>query len=152
MKKATTTLRTDYYPLPESLTVLLQLILSDQASPLRQLAATQARTLVPKHWRSFPADQKSQYRQQLLQGTLQEEEQLVRHAASRVVTAIAKIDQENGEWPDVFNVLLRAANNANARQREVGTYLLFTSLESIGETLMHRFQDLLTTFSKTIRK
>ena len=152
MKKATATLRTDYYRLPESLTVLIQLILSDQASPLRQLAATQARTLVPKHWRSFPAEQKSQIRQQLLQGTLQEPEQLVRHAASRVITAIAKIDLENGEWPDVINVLLRAANNPSVRQREVGTYLLFTSLETIGELLLHRFQDVLAIFSKTIRK
>ena len=125
--------------------------MSDQASPLRQLAATQARTLVSKHWKKLPADQKSQYRQQLLQGTLQEQEQLVRHAAARVITAIAKIDLENGEWQDVFNVLLRAANNPNVRQREVGTYLLFTSLESIGEALMHRFSDILATFSKTIR-
>ena len=68
------------------------------------------------------------------------------------MTAIAKIDLENGEWQDVFNVLLRAANNPSVRQREVGTYLLFTSLESIGEALMHRFQDILNTFSKTIRK
>ena len=152
MKKATATLRSDYYPLPESLIILIQLIISDQASPLRQLAATQARSLVPKHWKSFPSAQRSQLRQQLLQGTLQEEEQLVRHAASRVITAIAKIDLENGEWQDVVNVLLRAANNPSVRQREVGTYLLFTSLESIGEALMHRFQDVLTTFSKTIRK
>ncbi|CAD6582965.1 MAG: hypothetical protein ASARMPREDX12_001133 [Alectoria sarmentosa] len=151
VKKATATLRTDYYPLPESLTILLQLILSDQASPLRQLAATQARTLVPKHWKRFPTAQKSQFRQQLLQGTLQEQEQLVRHAASRVITAIAKIDLESGEWQDVFDILLRAANNPSVRQREVGTYLLFTCLESIGEVLMHRFQDILTTFSKTIR-
>ena len=128
------------------------MILSDQASPLRQLAATQARTLVPKHWKSISTDQKSQVRQQLLQGTLQEPEQLVRHAASRVITAIAKIDLENGEWQDVFSVLLRAANSPSVRQREVGTYLLFTSLESIGEALMHRFQDVLTIFSKTIRK
>ena len=127
-------------------------MLSDQASPLRQLAATQARTLVPKHWKRLPAAQRSELRQQLLQGVLQEQEQLVRHAACRVITAIAKIDLENGEWPDVFNVLLRAANNPSVHQREVGTYLLFTSLESIGEALMHRFQDVLTIFSKTIRK
>ena len=107
---------------------------------------------MPKHWKNSPAAQKPQIRQQLLQGTLQEQDQLVRHAASRVITAIAKIDLENGEWQDVIDVLLRAANNPNVRQREVGTYLLFTSLESIGEALMHRFQDVLTTFSKTIRK
>ena len=99
----------------------------------------------------MPAAQKSQFRQQLLHCTLQEEERLVRHAASRVITAVAEIDLENGEWQDFIDVLLRAANNSNVRQREVGTYLLFTSLESIVDALMHRFQDILTTFSKTIR-
>ena len=152
LKAATATLRADYYPLPESLTVLLQLLLSDRPSPLRQLAATQARSLVPKHWKNLPNNEKTQYRQQLLQGTLQEEEQLVRHAASRVITSIAKIDLENGEWLDVFDVLLRAASNPDPRQRGVGTYLLFTSLESIGESMSQRFPEMLEIFSKTIRE
>ena len=152
LKAATATLRADFYPLPESLTVLLQLLLSDRPSPLRQLAATQARSLVPKHWKGLPTDQKTQIRQQLLQGTLQEEEQLVRHASSRVISSIAKIDLESGEWPDVFDVLLRAASNPASRQREVGTYLLFTSLETIGESMSQRFVELLEVFSRTIRK
>ena len=96
--------------------------------------------------------QKVQYRQQLLQGTLKEEEQLVRHAASRVITSIAKIDLENGEWLDVVDILLRAASSPDPRQRGVGTYLLFTSLESIGESMKERFQEMLQIFSKTIRK
>lgn len=151
LKAATAQLRSDYYPLPESLTVLLQLLLSDQPSPLRQLAATQARSLVPKHWKKLPSQQKTQIRQKLLQGTLQEDEQIVRHAASRVITSIAKIDLENGEWQDVVDVLMRAASSPDKRQREVGTYLLFTSLESIGETMMHRFHEILQIFTKTIR-
>lgn len=146
-------MRADFYPLPESLTVLLQLLLSDQPSPLRQLAATQAaRSLVPKHWKKIPIEQKDQLRQQLLQGTLQEEEQLVRHASSRVITAIAKIDLQNGEWLDVVDVLMRAASSPDRRQREVGTYLLFTSLESLGETMIHRFHEMLQIFAKTISK
>lgn len=152
VKAATATLRADYYSLPESLTILLQLLLSDQPSPLRQLAATQARSLVPKHWKKLPNGQKGRIREQLLQGTLQEEEKLVRHATARVITAVAKIDFENGEWLDVFDILLRAATDSNARQREVGTYLLFTSLESIGEALSSRFHELLAVFARTIRR
>lgn len=87
-----------------------------------------------------------------MQGTLQEEEQLIRHAAARVITAVAKIDLENNEWLDVFDVLLRAASNPDPRQRGVGTYLLFTSLESIGEAMVHRFHEMLDIFSKTIRE
>jgi len=150
VKRATATLRQKYYPLPESLTVLLQLLLSNESSPLRQLAATQAKTLVSKHWQAFPPAQKAEYRQRLLQGTLHEPEQIVRHAASRVVTQIAKTDLESGEWGDVFDVLLQASSNPDQRQREVGTYLLFTSLESLGEEMMPRFHEVLAVFSKTI--
>ena len=150
VKAATATLKSDYYPLPESLTILLQLLLSDQSSPLRQLAATQARSLVPKHWKKLPPQEKAQYRQRLLEGTLHEEEQIVRHAAARVITAVAKIDLENQEWLDVFDQLLGAATSDDARQREVGTYLLFTSLESIGEAMLHRSHELLAVFGKTI--
>ena len=152
LKAATATLRSDFYPLPESLTILLQLLLSDQPSPLRQLAATQARSLVPKHWRKLPGNEKAQFRQTLLEGTLQEEEQIVRHAASRVISAIAKIDLEDGEWQNFFDLLLRAASSNDAKQRGVGTYLIFTSLEGMGEAVTHRFHDILQIFSKTIRE
>ena len=145
-------MRADYYPLPESLTILLQLLLSDQPSDLRQLAASQARSLVPKHWKKLPSEQKTNFRQQLLQGTLQEEEQIVQHAAARVIVSIAKIDTENGEWEDFLDILLRAANSPDPRQRDVGTFLLFTSLESLGDNMMPRLHEMLQIFSKTIRK
>ena len=150
VKSATATLKADYYPLPESLTVLLQLLLSDEPSPQRQLAASQARSLVPKHWRSYSSQVRAQLRQRLLQGTLQEDEQIVRHAASRVITAIAKIDLEDNEWTDVFDQLLGAAKSNEPRQREVGTYLLFTALETISEAMQHRNKELLATFKRTI--
>ncbi len=145
-------MRADFYPLPESLTILLQLLLSDQPSDLRQLAASQARSLVAKHWKKLPNEQKANFRQQLLQGTLQEEEQIVQHAAARVIVSIAKIDTENGEWEDFLDILLRAANNPDPRQRDVGTFLLFTSLESLGDNIMPRFHEMLQIFSKTIRE
>ena len=150
VKAATNTLKSDYYPLPESLTTLLQLLLSDQPSSLRQLAATQSRSLISKHWKTFSSQDKALYRQKLLQGTLHEEEQIVRHAAARVITSIAKIDLENKEWPDVFDQLLGAAASDEPRQREVGTYLLFTSLETIGETMTQQSQQMLDVLSKTI--
>lgn len=132
--------------------MLLQLLLSEQSQAERQLAATEARKLVPKHWKKLPPQEKEQYRQRLLQGALAEEEQVIRHAAAQVITAVVKIDLENGEWLDIFDILLRAAGSNVVRQRQVGTYLLFTSLESIGEAMSHRFPEMLAIFSKTIRK
>lgn len=117
---------------------------------MRQLAATQARTLVPKHWRVLAADQKSQFRQQLLQQTLCEQEKIVRHSSAQVITAIAKLDFDDGEWSDLFSNLLQAANSSNPLPREVSTYLFYTTLEVLGQNLMHRFNEMLAIFSKTI--
>lgn len=117
---------------------------------MRQLAATQARSLVPKHWRVLAPDQKSQFRQQLLRGTLCEEDKTVRHSSARVITVIAKIDFDDGEWSDLLPTLLQAANNSNPVPREVSTYLFYTTIEVLGQSLMDKFSDMLAIFSKTI--
>lgn len=98
----------------------------------------------------LPTNDRARFRQSLLQGTLQAEDQLVRHSASRVITAIAKVDLENGDWLDIFDILLRASASNRAREREVGTYLLFSALENLGEAMVHRFPEILAVFSKTI--
>ena len=105
---------------------------------------------MPKHWKTISEGRKPQIRQKLLERTLYEEEKLVRHGASRVIAAIAKIDFENSEWLDLIDVLLRAGADSNARPREVATYILFSTLESAGETTMHKFKQILQLFSKTI--
>ena len=105
---------------------------------------------MPKHWKTITDGRKPQIRQRILERTLYEEEKLVRHGASRVIAAIAKIDFENSEWLDLIDVLLRAGADLNARPREVATYILFSTLESAGETTIHRFKQILQLFSKTI--
>ncbi|KAL8714057.1 MAG: hypothetical protein Q9225_006640 [Loekoesia sp. 1 TL-2023] len=150
VKAATATLKADFYPHPESLSVLLQILVSDESTPLRQLAATQARSLISKHWKAQPEEQKPQIRQRLLQKTLSEEQQLVRHAAARVITVIAKIDLDNGQWPDLFNTLVQAAGSQTPRHREVGTYVLFTTIEAMGEDMTAKIPQLLELFGKTI--
>ena len=150
VKAATATLKADFYPQPESLSVLLQLLVSDEATSLRQLAATQARSLVSKHWKAQPEEQKPQTRQRLLQKTLSEEQQLVRHGAARVITAIAKVDLDNEQWPDLFDILVQAARSQTPRHREVGTYVLFTTIEVLGEDMSAKIPQLLQLFSETI--
>lgn len=148
---ATYTLRKEYYPHPESLSVLLHLVLSTQESPVRQLAATQARALVPKHWKSLAEVQKSQFRGQLLQGTLLENDKRMQHATARVIVAIATIDIEDGQWMDLPDVLLQAAHNSQDPQpRQVSTYILSVSIENLGHSLMFKFRDMLVLFGKTI--
>lgn len=131
--------------------MLLHLVSSTQESPVRQLAASQARSLVPKHWKSLAEVQRSQFRTQLLQGTLLEKDKRVQHATARVIVAIAKIDIEGGQWMDLPDILLLAAHNSQDPQlRQVSTYILAVSLENLGHNLMFKFRDMLMLFGKTI--
>ena len=75
---------------------------------------------------------------------------MVRHAAARVISAIAKIDIENEEWVDLPAIMQQAAVSDNPHEREVSTYILFTILESIGDGFMHMFHQLFTLFERTI--
>ena len=150
VKAATAKLKKDYYSSPQSLGLLLQLLTSHENAQLRQLAATQARSLVPRHWAAVPSAHKAQIRNHLLQSTLNEEASLVRHAAARVISAVAKIDIENEEWTDLPDIMQQAAVSDNPHEREVSTYILFTILESIGDGFMHMFHQLFTLFERTI--
>ena len=151
VKAATATLRKEYYTSPESLGLLLQILTSHESPQLRQLAATQARALVPKHWSSIPSTHKPQIRTHLLQSTLNEQTSIVRHAAARVISAIAKIDIEDAQWADLPGTLIQTAGTSdNPHEREVCTYILFAILESVGDDFMHRFAELFMLYDRTI--
>ena len=150
VKAATAELRSNYYPSPDSLVLLLQLLLSGESSNIRQLAGTQARSLVPKHWKKFTADQRAQLHHKLLQDTLNENDAVVRHASARVISAIAKIDFQDGEWLDLIDLLSNAAANAKPVQKNVAVYILFALLDTSGDLFMHKFSELLKVFGRTI--
>ncbi|RJE24107.1 HEAT repeat protein [Aspergillus sclerotialis] len=150
VKEATGVLQREFYNQPQSLVFLIQIATGHEDPNLRQLAAVEARSLVAKHWVSVQAD-KPQIREQLLRSTLGEGSSLVRHSVARIISAIAKIDLKDGEWADLPNMLLQAAGSANKDEREVGTYVLFTILETLEEGLEGKYQDLFNLFSKTIQ-
>ncbi|KAI9759571.1 MAG: hypothetical protein M4579_002237 [Chaenotheca gracillima] len=151
VKAATAELKKNYYTSPEALSFLLQILTSHPSGELRQLAAVEARSLVPKHWTDLPANQKPEIRTHLLQTTLNEKTQLVRHSSARVISAIAKLDLDDGEWADLPGFLQQAATSQDAGQREVGVYILFTLLEVMGEGFASDMSRLFTLFGKTIQ-
>ena len=151
VKSATAQLRKNYYTQPAALLLLLQLATSHESAQLRQLAAVEARTLVPRHWAAVSAEQKPQIRSGLLQATLSEQTPLVRHAAARVISAVAKIDLDDGEWADLPAFLQQAATSSEPGQREVGVYILFTLLDVIGDGFVEKLAELFALFAKTIR-
>lgn len=151
VKDATTKLRENYYKSPAALILLVRLLMKHQSPQLRQLAAVEARSLVPKHWNFLPSEQKNEIRSSLLRHTLDEEAVLVRHSSARVVSAIAKIDLEDGEWADLPGFLQQAATSRVARQREVGVYMLYSLIDVAGDGFVDRMSALFSLFSQTIR-
>ncbi|PYI29502.1 importin beta-4 subunit [Aspergillus indologenus CBS 114.80] len=150
VKEATGILQREFYKQPESLVFLIQIATSHEDANLRQLAAVEARSLVVKHWVAVQANQKPQIREQLLRSALGEASSLVRHSVARVISAIAKIDLNDGEWAELPNFLLQAASSGNKEERAVGVYILLTILETLGDAFEEKFEDLFNLFSKTI--
>ncbi|KAG9248048.1 armadillo-type protein [Calycina marina] len=148
---ATSTLRKDYYPHPQSLHWLLQILTSHDAKEVRQSAAVEALRLVPKHWANLPADQKPEIRSHLLQTTLNEQETLVRHAKARVIAAVAKIDLPDGEWSDLPGLLAQATSSPQVSHREISIYILFTLLEVAGDVFEDKLPSMFSLFSNTIK-
>ncbi|KAJ5484178.1 hypothetical protein N7539_005974 [Penicillium diatomitis] len=151
VKEATGILQKEFYSKPQSLVILTQVATGHEDPNLRQLAAVEARSLVQKHWLKVPAAQKPQVREQLLHSTMGESSALVRHSVARIISAIAKIDLQDGDWPELPNILLQAAAGGNQDERAVAIYILFTILETLGESFEEKFQDLFTLFRKTIQ-
>ncbi|KAH8722966.1 armadillo-type protein [Phaeosphaeriaceae sp. PMI808] len=151
VKSATATLNKNYYNSPHSLNALLQILCGHPKSELRQLAAVEARKLVTRHWAGLPADQKGSLRNQVFQFTLNEDHTLTRHSAARVIASIASQDFEDGEWADLPGYLHQAATSQTARHREVGTYIIWTTLESTGDSFPGKNSDLYNLFSTTIQ-
>jgi importin-4 len=151
VKTATAVLQNEFYKQPESVLALLHLTISHESPDLRQLAATQAKPLVSKHWTKIPNNQRQQARSQLFQATLAESSSLVRHSQSRLISAIAKIDLDDGEWPELPGMLQQAATSSKAAERAVGVFLLYSILETMGDGFSDKFKELFALFSNTIK-
>ena len=151
IKTATETLKSKYYSSPSSLPALFHIITSHDQSELRQLAAIEARKLVSKHWAKLPEAQKIELRQQLLQSTISEEKSLARNSKARVISAIAKIDLEDGQRADLPGILQQAATSETARHREVGIYIIYTLLENMPDLFQENMNQMLTLFNRTIQ-
>jgi importin-4 len=151
VKSATNILQNEFYKRPDALLFLIQIVVSHDSSELKQLASTQARPLVNKQWSKLPTEQRQHARSQLFQATLAEEASLPRHSASRLISAIAKVDLEDGEWPELPGMLHQAATSEKASDRAVGVYVLYSILETMGDGFSDKFKELFSLFQKTIK-
>ncbi|KKY24397.1 putative importin beta-4 [Phaeomoniella chlamydospora] len=151
VKAATGILQKEFYSKPESLLFLIHIVVSHENAQLKQLAAVEGRSLVSKLWLKTPEAQRPQVRTQLLQSTMHEPASLVRHASSRLISAIANVDLEDAQWPELPQLLLQASTSSRVEERAVGTYILFSVLETMAEGFTEKFNDLFTLFGRTIQ-
>jgi hypothetical protein len=67
------------------------------------------------------------------------------------VSSIAKVDFENGEWAELPGVLQQACTSSTIRHREVGMYMIYTLMETMGDFFMENLPSLFQLFAKTIQ-
>ncbi|KAL2158813.1 hypothetical protein VTH06DRAFT_4005 [Thermothelomyces fergusii] len=151
LKAVTAELQKNYYSHPESLLLLIEIVATHQDVNVRQQAAVQAARLAVKHWEKIPKEQKPAVRQHLVQATMNEQTPRARHANSRLVAAVAAIDLEDGEWPDLIPALFNLASSNEVAQREVGSYIIFSLLEENPTSFVDHMSKLLELFSHTLR-
>lgn len=154
VKQASARLQSEFLPNPQSLPGLIQILKNASDANIRQLAGIEARKQVAKFWteeNALPEDMKSQIRSSLLQSTVQESHPLPRHTSSRVISAIAQLDVDEGRWDDLLPQLFNSAENGNSVEREVSVYILYTLLEAgINVLLDSKLVPTLHLFSRTI--
>lgn len=76
---------------------------------------------------------------------------LVRHSAARVIAAIASIEVPKGSWADLLPFLQQTCVSPTVAHREVGSYILFTVLESIVEGFQSQLNGLFSLFSNLLK-
>ncbi|KAL2016780.1 hypothetical protein VTK56DRAFT_2993 [Thermocarpiscus australiensis] len=151
LKAVTAELQKNYYSHPESLLLLIEIVATHEDVNVRQQAAVQAARLAVKHWEKIPKEQKPAVRQHLVQATMNEQTPRARHANSRLVAAVAALDLEDGEWPDLIPALFNLASSNELAQREVGSYIIFSLLEENPTCFGDHVDKLLELFSHTLR-
>ncbi|CAK7220315.1 hypothetical protein SCUCBS95973_004117 [Sporothrix curviconia] len=131
IKAITAELQKNYYAHPQSLLLLIEIVCTHSDAGVRQQAAVQAARLVQRHWKAPTADQKASVRKHLMEATLAEQNLKCRHSDAHLVAAIATIDCEDGEWPDLLPALFTlATDTASVARREIGSYILYSTLEA----------------------
>ncbi|KAL8286014.1 hypothetical protein RB597_002890 [Gaeumannomyces tritici] len=143
VKAITAELQKNYFPHPESLLALLEIVCVHSDVGVRQQASVQASRLVVKHWPSQTAKDKEDVRKHLVEAVMKEQNAKCRHSISRLISNIASIDFADGEWKELFQGIFQLAESDNVGQREVGSYLIYATLESdpthFSEHLAHLF-------------
>lgn len=153
IQQASQALQNKFYKSTLIIPALIHILQSSPETQIRQLAGVEARKIINREWldsSKISSEIKSQIKGTILASTLAEQDALVRHTSSRVISSIAKIDVEENLWPELLPALYQSANSSVAVEREVAIYIIFTLLEAELEILDDSTITLLELFGNTI--
>ncbi|KAJ8521728.1 hypothetical protein ONZ45_g1611 [Pleurotus djamor] len=154
LKAATARLNKEFYKSPECITALANILASSPEIPVRQLAAVEMRKRVSQKsgelWIGLSQGDREQIKVKLPELVLAEQNNLVRHSAARVIAAIAAIEIPGGTWGQLLPFLNETATSSQVSHREVGSYILFTVIESIVEGFQEHLSNLFKLFSQLL--
>ncbi|KAJ7588105.1 ARM repeat-containing protein [Mycena floridula] len=154
LKAATAQLNQDYYKNPSCISALASIIANSPEIAVRQLAAVEMRKRVSAKsgtlWTQLPENERHQIKEQFPGFCLNEANNLVRHAAARVVAAIASIEVIHGTWPELLPFVNQTCHAPQASHREVGIYILYAVLENAFEAFQKHLPAIFKLFEQTV--
>ncbi|KAF8347702.1 armadillo-type protein [Amanita rubescens] len=152
VKTATAQLNQEYYKNPACISALASIIANSPEQPVRQLAAVEMRKRVSQNsgklWTLLPQNEREEIKAKLPEFVLAEPNDLVRHAAARVIASIASNEFSHATWPQLLPYLIQTCMSSDVKHREVGIYIIFTVLEAIAEG----FEDHMEEFFKIFQQ
>lgn len=150
IQQASQALQNDFYKSPVIIPALVHILQSHPDKNIRQLAGVEARKLINFRWTDLPEDVQTQTKQNLLHTTIAEPDSLVRHTSSRVISTIAKQELDDQKWPELLPALSASVTSANAAEREIAVYILYTLLEADLTVMTEYISDLVNLFARSI--
>ncbi|KAF8202536.1 armadillo-type protein [Pholiota molesta] len=154
LKAATAQLNQEFYKNPACISALASILASSPEFSVRQLAAVELRKRVSQNsgslWTLLPQNEREEIKAKLPEFILVEANNLVRHSTARVIAAIATIEVPQGTWNQLLPFLQQTSTSPNVAHREVGSFILFTVLESIVEGFQSHMSGLFELFGRLL--
>ncbi|GAA6058985.1 hypothetical protein JCM10212_001695 [Sporobolomyces blumeae] len=135
IKAATVQLNNHFYSDARCVPSLFEIGTSGPNVALRQLALVELRKRVSakksKQWLSQTQEVRIAIKSRLLEFLLTETNSQARAAATRLVSALAKIELQQGVWPELLPWLWQMSSAPTAAHREVSLQTIFMLLDTI---------------------
>ncbi|KAI5478132.1 hypothetical protein MNV49_005396 [Pseudohyphozyma bogoriensis] len=161
IKAATVQLNTQFYTNAACVPALFEIGATSQNAAIRQLALVELRKRVTtkksKQWIGQTAEVRTAIKARVLEAIIAESSGQARTAATRFVSALARLELPNGSWPELLPWLWGLSTSASAAHREVALQTLYMLLDTLvvtehtpGAGIAGHIPQLLDLFSKTL--